>query len=289
MGLFSCWAAVVPAQAQPLRPDAIAQAVLPDAPDPSSAQVAEAAQGENGDDLSLRNTPQRLLRDEWQIVKSPARTSRRDLRWLLPLAGAAAATIATDSRAMRDVVSSDTGFNNANNTTSGVLRDAFIGVPVLLFGAGEWRKQDEARDTGLLAGEAMINAYATGEAIKYVTWRERPLLDHGRGHFFTSAAASDPSFVSGHSLVAWSSAAVLANEYTAPWQQIGIYTAASAVSVTRVLAQQHFPSDVLLGSAAGWLIGRYICQAHKRGPGVQLHSALRAIQGRGLSEEMDTR
>ena len=54
---------------------------------------------------------------------------------------------------------------------------------------------------------------------------------------------------------------MLASEYTKPWEQIGIYSAASAVSVTRVLAQQHFPSDALLGSVAGWLIGHYVFQA----------------------------
>ena len=73
---------------------------------------------------------------------------------------------------------------------------------------------------------------------------------------------SDPSFVSGHAIVAWSSAAVLASEYSKPWQQIGIYTLASGVSLTRVLGQNHFPTDALLGSVSGWLIGRYVYHSH---------------------------
>ena len=166
---------------------------------------------------------------------------------------------------MRDAVSTNPGFNNANNTTSGVLRDVFIGAPILLFSAGELTKEKSSRDTGLLAGEAMINAYVTSEGIKYITLRERPQISGARGHFFTGDSASDPSFVSGHSIVAWSSAAVLAGEYRKPWQQVGIYGAASAVSVTRVLAQQHFPSDVLLGSVAGWLIGHYVFKTHHSG------------------------
>ncbi len=204
--------------------------------------------------------------DEWYIVKSPAHAGKGDLRWLLPLAGATAVAFATDSRTMRDVVSRNPGFDHANDTTSSVLRDVFLGAPVVLFGAGEWGRQDRLRSTGLLAGEAMVNAYVTSEAIKYVTLRERPQIANARGHFFAGDAASDPSFVSGHSIVAWSSAAVLAGEYSKPWEQIGIYGAASAVSVTRVLAQQHFPSDVLLGSVAGWLIGRYVAKAHTRKP-----------------------
>jgi membrane-associated phospholipid phosphatase len=54
----------------------------------------------------------------------------------------------------------------------------------------------------------------------------------------------------------------MAAEYPHPWQQVGLYTAATAVSVDRVLALQHFPTDVLLGSAAGWLIGHYVARAH---------------------------
>jgi len=44
--------------------------------------------------------------------------------------------------------------------------------------------------------------------------------------------------------------------------QAGVYTAATGVSLTRVLGQQHFPTDVLLGAAGGWLIGHYVFRAH---------------------------
>jgi membrane-associated phospholipid phosphatase len=41
-----------------------------------------------------------------------------------------------------------------------------------------------------------------------------------------------------------------------------VYSAATGVSLTRVLGQEHFPSDVLVGGAAGWLIGRYVVRRH---------------------------
>jgi membrane-associated phospholipid phosphatase len=46
--------------------------------------------------------------------------------------------------------------------------------------------------------------------------------------------------------------------------EIGIYTLATGVSLTRVLGQQHFPSDVLVGSAFGWMIGHYVYKKHHR-------------------------
>jgi membrane-associated phospholipid phosphatase len=43
-----------------------------------------------------------------------------------------------------------------------------------------------------------------------------------------------------------------------------VYGLATAVSLTRVLGQQHFSSDVLVGSAVGWLVGRYVFRKHHR-------------------------
>ncbi len=164
---------------------------------------------------------------------------------------------------MRDVVSRDPGFNSSASTSSDVLRGAFIGGPIALYGVGQFTGNAKAREAGLLAGEAMIDGYLTSEGIKYITLRERPDLQNARGHFFQIDSASDPSFVSGHSIVAWSSAVVLATEYSRPWQQVAIYTLATGTSLTRVLGQDHFPTDVLLGSVSGWLIGRYVYRAHR--------------------------
>lgn len=265
-GLGAVTAPSAKVRAQQIATQREAAVNLPEAPAPRvTGGERSRASAPQDDDLSLKRTPQRLLVDEWGIVTSPARLRTRDLRWLLPLAGASAVAIATDSRAMRDTVSHNPGFNSANNTTSDALRGVFIGTPLVLFGVGELAGRAVPRDAGLLAGEAMVNAYATSAAIKYITLRERPGIQEARGHFFAGDAVSDPSFVSGHSIVAWSGAAVLAGEYSRPWQQAGIYGVASAVSVTRVLAQQHFPSDVLLGSVAGWLIGHYVLRVHQPG------------------------
>lgn len=240
-------------------------AALPDAPLPQAAGAQPAAHGSGSapaKDPSLQGTPKRIIVDELHIITSPARIRSRDLVWLLPVAGATAVSLSTDTKTMRDVVSHDVGFNSSATTASDVLRGVFIGAPVAIFGAGELVGNAKAREAGLLAGEAMVNGYVTSEGIKYITLRERPNLQNARGHFFQGDAVSDPSFVSGHSIVAWSSAAVLASEYSKPWQQIGIYTLASGASLTRVLGQNHFPTDVLLGSVSGWLIGRYVYHSH---------------------------
>jgi membrane-associated phospholipid phosphatase len=94
--------------------------------------------------------------------------------------------------------------------------------------------------------------------------RERPTLDSARGQFFQSSVGLDSSFPSTHSIIAWSSATVIAEEYPGPLTQLTAYGLATGVSLTRVLAKQHFPSDVVVGSAVGWLVGRYIFRKHHR-------------------------
>jgi len=244
---------------------------------PSSAQslpnAPTAAVTQGGDDLPLERqphspatattTPKHTLTDIGHIAVSPIYIRKRDLKWILPLTGASIAAFATDPTTMRDVVSRDPGFNQTSADVSDGLRDGFIALPVALFGAGQFIHNDHVRETGILAGEAMIGAVVVDEFTKLCTFRERPNVDNANGEFYIgSSGGVNSSFVSGHSMIAWSSAAVMADESHSRWKQFLIYTAATGVSVTRVTAQQHFPTDVLLGSAGGWLIGHYVYRAH---------------------------
>jgi membrane-associated phospholipid phosphatase len=212
--------------------------------------------------VTLRNTPRHMLADAAHIVVSPIYIRTRDLAYLLPIAGATAAAFATDTHTMLDVVSHDADFNQTATNISDAGRDGFIVAPAAMFLWGSAVHDEKARESGILASEAWVEAYLVGDIVKLASFRERPATDNARGNFYIGSSGADSSFISGHSLVAWSSAAVIAGEYRNPWAQVGVYTAATAVSMTRVLGQQHFPSDVLIGSAAGWLIGHYVYRAH---------------------------
>lgn len=233
------------------------------APSTSSATSTDLPlQDQTHSPVTLRNTPRHMLADAAHIVVSPIYIRTRDLAYLLPLAGGAAAAFATDTHTMRDVVSHNPSFNQTAINVSDAGRDGFIAAPAAMFLWGSAVHNEKARETGILASQAWIEAYAVDALVKVSSFRERPLTDNARGNFYIGSSGTDSSFISGHSMVAWSSAAVIAGEYRSPWAQLGVYTAASAVSMTRVLGQQHFPSDVLIGSAAGWLIGHYVYRAH---------------------------
>jgi membrane-associated phospholipid phosphatase len=128
----------------------------------------------------------------------------------------------------------------------------------------DYVQSEHARETGLLSAEALLDGLVVEQGIKLITWRERPNVDGQHGRFFQSSAGVDSSFPSSHSVVAWATASAIASEYPSHWTQFFVYSAATGVSLTRVMGQQHFPSDVLVGSAAGWLIGHYVVQRHHR-------------------------
>ena len=110
----------------------------------------------------------------------------------------------------------------------------------------------------------MVDSLVVDEVLKAATMRERPTLDGAKGKFFQRSVGLDSSFPSTHSIVAWSSAAVIASEYPGRMTEIAAYGLATGLSMTRVLGRQHFPSDVLVGSAVGWLVGRYVYHKHHR-------------------------
>lgn len=185
-----------------------------------------------------------------------------DLEWLAPIAAGTALTIATDQSAMNHLVSKNPSFNSKNIDASNAMIGGFIASPVVLYGLGHVWKSPHASEAGILSGEAMLDSVVVEQGMKLAFWRERPSQNNASGDFFKSDAGIDSSFPSSHSVVAWSAAAVLAGEYPSRLTQLLIYSAATGVSLTRVMGQQHFPSDVLVGSAAGWLVGRYVFRKH---------------------------
>lgn len=247
------------------------QNALPDAPSAVASEAAPAAtlppedlpiEQQPHPPVTLKRLPANIVSDGMHIAISPIYLRKNDLKWLLPLAGAATAGFMTDHKAMTEVVSSNPSFNNSNKTASDVLRDGLIAVPVLMFGAGKFSGNQHASETGILATEACIDAFVVDEVVKLSSFRERPLANSGQGNFFVAKAGLDSAFVSGHTMVAWASAATIAQQYHSKWVKLGVYSAATGVALTRVLAQQHFPTDVLLGGAGGWLIGHYVARAH---------------------------
>jgi membrane-associated phospholipid phosphatase len=192
-----------------------------------------------------------LAEDQKDIWTSPFRLKPADAKWLVPMSGIATGLFVTDpqsSYAMRLdrlhllSVASDAGVASA------------AGMTGAMYLWGHLTHNERARETGVLATEAMINAIGVDYAMKFATGRDRPIPSNFQNIFFHGGT----SFPSDHSAVTWAFAAVVAQEYPHPVAEFGAYGLALGVSLARAASEQHFLSDVFVGGLLGYQIGRHI-------------------------------
>jgi Capsule assembly protein Wzi/PAP2 superfamily len=198
-----------------------------------------------------------FLQDQKAIWTCPAHIHLVDADWLIPLGAATGIMLATDTEYSKHLSNSPSRLKHSNDISNYGI-GAIGGVTAGFYFLGYLTHDDHQRETGLLAGEAAIDALVPTYALKYAFGRERPLQDDYRGDFFKGG----DSFPSEHSAAAWSIASVIAHEYPGPLTSLLAYGAASAISFSRISAKQHFPSDVLVGDTIGWLVGAYVYRTH---------------------------
>jgi membrane-associated phospholipid phosphatase len=142
--------------------------------------------------------------------------------------------------------------NRISHLGSGVaLAAASMGV----YGVGKLTHNSRAAKSGILAGEAVIDASIVTGVLKVAFNRERPDKPMGNGSFWGGGR----SFPSGHAAATWSFATVIALRYRdKPLVGISAYGVATAVSFARIGGLNHHPSDVFVGATIGTLIGRFV-------------------------------
>lgn len=201
----------------------------------------------------LRN----LARDQQAIWTSPAHIRLGEATWLVPFAGITSGFVVTDRDANLHLGSAPATLNHYNSYSNyGVAALASSGAGLYLL--GRVTHDERKRESGVLSGEAALDALFVTTTVGYALGRERPNADLFRGRFFQGGN----SFPSSHASTAWAIASVLSHEYPGPLTKILAYGAAGAVTFARVRAQRHFPSDVLVGSTVGWLTGWQVYRAH---------------------------
>ena len=134
---------------------------------------------------------------------------------------------------------------------SGAILAVLSGV---LLAIGLARKQPAFRRAGVGSLIAHAAAALSVQALKHLIGRPRPRMTHGGGfQFGPSWDAGLDSFPSGHTTASFAVAAVLAKQF--PRARWLIYSAASFVTVSRVMRGSHFPTDVVAGVGLGLLAG----------------------------------
>ena len=198
-----------------------------------------------------------LIGDQKNIWLSPFHITVGDAGWLVPLVEVSGAAFALDRSAENAVFHHQSSFHRFNSFSNYGLATV-LGGDAGLYLWGTLVHDDHKKETGVLAAEAVVDSLGVNYALQYGLGRERPGVDGGKGDFFQGGN----SFPSNHAVMAWSAASIIAEEYPGPLTEILAYGAATAISTSRVLAGQHFSSDVVVGSAIGWLIGHEVYRLH---------------------------
>lgn len=198
---------------------------------------------------------QHVFHDQKEIWTAPFHPGNYEKKTVVPIVFIMTGLFATDRYT--------SGWVNNNGTLPEVSRvvshfgQAYAtgGVAAAFYLTGRITHNPKARETGLLAAQSLIDTGIVTEVLKLTARRQRPDADEHLGEFIEGGT----SFPSGHSSSVWSVATVIAYEYkNNPWIKWGAYAAATAVAMSRYSGRNHFLSDIAAGSAAGFLIGRYV-------------------------------
>lgn len=204
---------------------------------------------------------QDLGEDEKGVFTSPMHLKPEDAYWLAPLGAATGLAFAYDVDAMRAA-----GVDASRASTANKIADfgSFLatgGEGAGIYFLGLAGKNPKLTETGRLGAEAVIVSGTVNLVAKLVSNRQRPLQGNGQGDFWpygTDHWEWDSSFPSDHATATMALARVLAGEYPHWYVLLPAYGFAESVSISRILATQHFPSDVLVGQAIGFLTGSYV-------------------------------
>jgi membrane-associated phospholipid phosphatase len=216
-------------------------------------------------DCSLKRLDKCLVNvaaDQAGIWTSPLRVRANDMLWLLPFGAAVGVSIYYDPQTMQAYGSPERAVNFGYQVSRFSSPYVSFGAAGSMYLLGAAFKSPRLKHAGLLGSEAVVDAVILTEGLKLATNRDRPNQGNGMGDFWPHGTRSynlNSSMPSNHAAAAWALARVVSSEFSDKrWLQFLCYGAASTVSAARVLSRDHFPSDVIVGSTFGFLVGGYV-------------------------------
>jgi membrane-associated phospholipid phosphatase len=239
---------------------------------PASSSASDSSTANPAPNLSAQDEPicgithigrciRDLGEDEKGIFTSPLRVQAKDAYWLAPLGAATGLAFAYDANATQaaGVDRERTDVSNKLANFGSFLATGAEGAGIYFIGLAQ--KNPKLAETGRLGAEAVIDSGTVTLATKLVSNRQRPREGNGRGDFWPYGADHwgwDSSFPSDHATATMALARVVSGEYPRWYVVVPAYGFAEALGITRILANQHFPSDIVVGQAVGFLTGCYL-------------------------------
>jgi membrane-associated phospholipid phosphatase len=207
-----------------------------------------------GEAHSARTFFPHFFADQEEIWRFPTRQTawRKPAIWFV--VGASSAAFTLDGAGARNL-RKDHSFNDFNSIFASKVSDlSLVAIPLALLASAEISGNLEFEELAWKSCESAAAGFLVAGILKTVTRRPRPHLEKGYGFW-----EGGNSFPSGHATVAWALAATTASHFRdRKWVALIVYPLAGVISFSRVTSGNHFPSDVVFGSALGFVIGRHV-------------------------------
>jgi len=209
-------------------------------------------------------------RDSKSLVISPSKWRAKQWIEFGVVAGAGVLAYTQDEKIQNYFVEHHT--KTADNLSKYVFEPFGRFSPVIIGGlyiGGRLVKDNRLAGTSLTAAKAFVVSAVAAGIVKQLTHRHRPYQDDIPDHANWDGPFSSfeyTSFPSGHSTAAFSMATVYAIEYQSTiWVPVLAYTLATGTAVSRVYDNDHWVSDVVIGSALGFVTGRFMWKQSRKG------------------------
>ena len=225
----------------------------------------------NGE-FGIKTSITSFLKEEKIIWTSPIKIKKQDWNYILPAAAGLGIIYSIDQPIRREISYFNNHYSSVNSFNKNITYlggpAATIGISSLFVLNGLIFNNHKSIETGYLSSKAIVHAGQVVFVLKTIAGRERPFYNDNKGrfHIFTKLEEGSAfrSFPSGHTIMAFSMATVIAKEYSdKKWVGIASYGLASLVGLSRLGLDKHWASDVFVGSILGYAIGNFTFKQHQ--------------------------
>ena len=216
------------------------------------------------------------------VISSPARMTKTDVLRLSAFTLITAGFIYRYDGQIDEAFYRDTGKLNYNNgllvlgknlakvgNVYNTIKPVYFltGLTSAILLGGVIAQDSKLVDTARLMSESFLITGAFTTFGKVLFGRSRPFMEKGPHdfHFFEYRMRNRfLSMPSGHSSSIFSVMTVIANQYPHWWIRLPAYTFCVSVALQRIDAHQHWASDVIVGGAIGYWVGKTLVNKHKK-------------------------
>lgn len=151
------------------------------------------------------------------------------------------------------------GYPSYNGTfLDGPTAYGYVQYPSIFAGAlytiGLLTRESELRKTGRMLIQSLVYSGTVTMALRYATGRHRPFTSERNQYEFSwfNSAGDTQSFPSGHTVVAFATSTILAEQIDTWWARGILYSFAALTAYARLHYDKHWFSDVFFGAALGF-------------------------------------